>query len=45
MNWKARFEVNTILFLSNDPALGSTSYSSPVYDMWFGLDYTDPTAC
>ena len=45
MDWKARFEVNSIVILSTPSALGSISYASPVNDLWFGLDCTDPSAC
>jgi len=33
MDWKARFDVSTIVFLGNAPALGSTSYASPVNEL------------
>ena len=45
MDWKARFEVSTVVSLSEAPPLGSTSYVNGVNSVVCVSACSDPTVC
>ena len=45
LEWKALFDLNTLVILSNAPPLGSPSYMSSVNKLSVALTCTDFTSC